>query len=540
MNRVLTFRIRLIEPLLATGLEGDPNAGTGLNYIPGALLRGAAINGYTGNKCARDADFRHLFLDGSTRFLNGYPEIATAQRALPCPLSLFLDKHRPLNSHQVEDHAADGASPSSGVAWRQVAGAAPFVNLRAGNSRSVLPSRTVHVHTQRDRRKARAVSGSGAVFRYESLAAGQSFIACVICEPSRAPYITTLLEGNRCLGGSRTAGYGHVCIEPLDDPVDVDHWSESGGLAIGNRTDLRDAALRVTLLSDAVLRDHQSGQHAANLSTLVQAIAKPLNIATRTLDDVVAFLQAGVVGGFNRRWGLPLPQTAALRMGSVIVFKNVSVKKDRLQDLLASGIGERTVEGFGRVALDWQIGSPFDLKPVDRAAAQVIPAAGLEQYAALAGIGQRIKAKRIDRYVLQQALQVRPHDRFPTDSRSRLQGLRLAVLNELFLGTGAFDGSELAKRLQDIENRRTIRDKYAKIKVISNDHKYRRVIDWMKKLLSGNESVTINAPDFANTTETPVRLSSHEQHQIRLRIVAAALERLAKLTHRASSESIQP
>jgi CRISPR-associated protein Csx10 len=534
MNQVLSFRIRLVEPLLATGLEGDPNAGTGLNYLPGSLLRGAAITRYTGNKCAHDADFRGLFLDGSTRFLNGYPEIPAAKpanRSLPCPLALFFDKHRSPNSHQVEDHAADGASPAAAVVWRRVAGSAPFVELQAGNSRSVLPPRTVHVHTQRDRRKARAVTGSGAVFRYESLAAGQSFIACVICETSRAQAITELLTGSRCLGGSRTAGYGHVCIEPVGDPVDLDRWSEAGGLAIKDHPDLHNAALRITLLSDAILRDPQSGQHAANLQAFLQAIAQSLGIASG-LRCRVAFLQTDVVGGFNRRWGLPLPQTVALRMGSVVALTDVSVTKDRLQALLASGIGERTVEGFGRVALDWQIGSSFELTPAGRAAPRVVSAAASPQHDALAGIAQRINTNRIDRYVLQQALAVRPHPNFPTDSRSRLQRLRLAVLDELFRNTETFDGSNLAETLEEIEKRGTIRERYRKMKVRSDGHRYQPVIEWMKTLLTSRDHVSVTAPDFAKTTEAPLRLSSGEQHQIRLRIVAAALERLAKLTHR--------
>ncbi len=98
----------------------------------------------------------------------------------------------------------------------------------------------------------RAVVGDGIGRRSQC-----PFIACVICQASRTQTLTNLLTGNCCLGGSRTAGYGHVCIEP------------------------------------------RSGQHA------------------------------DMVGGFNRRWGLPLPQTVALRMGSVLVLRNVSVPKDR-------------------------------------------------------------------------------------------------------------------------------------------------------------------------------------------------------------------
>jgi CRISPR-associated protein Csx10 len=61
-----------------------------------------------------------------------------------------------------------------------------------------------------------------------------------------------------------------------------------------------------------------------------------------------------VIGGFNRKWGLPLPQTPVARAGSVYTFQaEGDIPAAKLTALLAEGIGERRVEGFGRLACNW-------------------------------------------------------------------------------------------------------------------------------------------------------------------------------------------
>ena len=43
-----TYTLTLQEPVLANSLGGDPNSANSLFYIPGGLVRGAAINAYNG------------------------------------------------------------------------------------------------------------------------------------------------------------------------------------------------------------------------------------------------------------------------------------------------------------------------------------------------------------------------------------------------------------------------------------------------------------------------------------------------------------
>lgn len=103
----------------------------------------------------------------------------------------------------------------------------------------------------------------------------------------------------------------------------------------------------ITLLSDAILRSEDGSLHT-DLSRALQAMAWAVT-PVRTFAKIVA------VGGFNRKWGLPLPQTWAVRAGSVFVMQATSkIAKQQVDDILTNGLGERRVDGFGRLAIDWQ------------------------------------------------------------------------------------------------------------------------------------------------------------------------------------------
>jgi hypothetical protein len=60
------------------------------------------------------------------------------------------------------------------------------------------------------------------------------------------------------------------------------------------------------------------------------------------------------VRGFRGIWGLPRPARTALAKGSTFVI-DADTDAGKLADALSRGIGARTNEGFGRVAVDWTV-----------------------------------------------------------------------------------------------------------------------------------------------------------------------------------------
>lgn len=309
MNGFL-YTLTLQEPVLANSLGGEPNSANSLYYIPGGLIRGAAVNAYSGTKDADNNDeFRRLFLTGRTKFLNAYPMANGGKPSFPTPLKFKKPKYFD---------------------------ASDFSSLEGGSILAVEEEWQINVHTQRDAKLGHATTDAGAVYRYVALTAGMILQGAVITEtPKDAETIKALLKDKRVLlGKARTAGYGHATldIQPLGD------WHKFPGV-----TD--EGSFTLTLLSPTIVRD-EYGQPTLDIS---HALKTRLGVSELEIQE--AYQRSEVVGGFNRTWGLPLPQVMALMAGSYFkVSANVDAKA--LQTLHESGLGERRAEGFGWVTVN--------------------------------------------------------------------------------------------------------------------------------------------------------------------------------------------
>src|SRR5262249_47189050 len=140
-------------------------------------------------------------------------------------------------------------------------------------------------------------------------------------------------EGTAALGGARSGGYGRVLFHNAAEVPDV--WAEApSGPA-------PDGVLTVTLVSDALVRNRY-GHFAATPDGVREAVEARLGVEGLQLR--ASFLRGEVAGGFNRKWGLPLPQAPVVTVGSVFIFSRPAVGEDRLHHLVTQGIGERRAE----------------------------------------------------------------------------------------------------------------------------------------------------------------------------------------------------
>ena len=363
----LQYEITLRQPVYARALGGDPNSGVSLDYIPGSLVRGVLLfkyaekNGVDLKKFdAADSAIRKLFFNGETRFLNAYP-LYEKQRALPVPQSWQQTKDDKVN---VYDFAI--AEPADEKVARDCRGLRPFFWCEEKKTYFVKPDRVLAVHNRRNREYGRAMEltnmenqddDKGEVFRYEALAPGQVFSGLILCDATAAIELHSLLNGGIFLGGSRVAGYG---LADVTSSVPENYSREAGGSLPSPLPE----ALTFTLLSDTLVRD-ENGQFSADAEALELAICRRLGIVAKVVADKT-FLRSNIVGGFNRKWGLPLPQNVAVSMGSVITLKGGGWNPAALLNLEALGIGERRAEGFGRIAVNWRTKDTFQVqtKPV--------------------------------------------------------------------------------------------------------------------------------------------------------------------------------
>jgi CRISPR-associated protein Csx10 len=358
--KAVTFQIELLEPLLAASLDGDPNSGVSYSFIPGSAVRGAVIGRYiverkpgvvegaNGLELELTPEVRRLFFDGTTRYLNAYLTSSKGKRALPVPLSWQrkkgAEKSDPIYDQAHPDFEDDLLEDDEVEQPKSVDGG--FYQLHGEEEVELCTiEQQLHIHTQRDRQAGRATPDGGEVFNYQGLAAGQLFRGAILCDhDADADTLRELLAGEASMGRSKQAGYGRVLVT-VDDKT---QWPE-----VDTRPKEIKAGdtLTLTLHSDLIIRDGW-GQYTDILAPAV--VSKALGLAEDALEAGKTFKGSTLVGGFNRKWGLPLPQTIAIKAGSVFQFQaKTNIPADKLQRLAERGLGERRAEGFGQVVVNW-------------------------------------------------------------------------------------------------------------------------------------------------------------------------------------------
>jgi CRISPR-associated protein Csx10 len=362
--RYLPFTLILRSPAVLTALGGDPNSARTLPYIRGSALRGALARalGDPGSDGERWSQFRTLVLDGTVRFLNAYPR-AAGRRALPAPVSWRMDKTAPpdpTGELTVVDLAAFTGEPTDErFDWptEQLSEVAdPFATLGAAQPLRVRPTLGSRVHHQRDRKRGRAWKEEqdgrevphGALFAFEFIEPGQEFEGLVQLRGGDEGTCKTLAEtvkkafGNQILfGRSRRGGYGgHATIQwgELRD-------REVTGQGVIDRDLDRGAEFAALLAAPYVGRDPVTGQ--LDPSRLVSELEEALGGGAEIVARRWTFER---VGGFNRKWRLETPQALGCAAGSMLVFRaRDRIPVAQLREVEDAGLGERRVEGFGRV-----------------------------------------------------------------------------------------------------------------------------------------------------------------------------------------------
>lgn len=484
----VTYTVELLEPLLATSLDGDPNTKASHEFIPGSMIRGALIYLYLQAKrhqsFAPDTEpqdflLKHgnetehrLFLSDQTRYLNAYPLLyppddATMSsseeqpyRLLPVPKALQIRKKARLE--------LNGTKAAMVTAIEYEREAVQLTGVGKSFCLSTLeclylhsPDRQLAIHTARERKQGRATEADGAVFQYDALSPGQTFGGHILVSTGDdADLLMNLLNqsGELWLGGSRSAGYGHVQVTAYRD----DQWQnevapfpqtlsadeveaqkrrrQSGdedeeyqNLATMPQQDLQAGEyFAVTCLSHCLVRD-EIGQPTMDiryaLATVLQVPVSKLH-----LDLLHTQRTMTLVGGFNRMWGLPLPQLPAIVAGSVFTLTaDHAISAKTIQTMVEEGIGELRMDGLGRIAVNWLPKVSYDVKPLT-----VIKDPGDEPAIQTANqpfarqIGERILRRELDANLVDAVAKLPLHkDSLNSISKSQLSRLRTLLREQL-------------------------------------------------------------------------------------------------------------
>jgi len=482
---VIRYTIELQSPVLATDVMGEPNSAVTLPYVSGSLLRGALIARYLQDGRtefdAGDDEPRQFFFGDQTRFLNAYPSNPNVgskekRRALPKPSAWrirkddFADSKDGRKTYDFSRKAFDihDESTSGAFFWREE------------NAALFSPLLRLNVHTQRDALKGRSTEDSGSVYRYESLAAGMQLQALILTTSDKSEKIVEWLKGATLwIGRARRAGYGKAVITEVGQP---DYWRESG-------TDDSPAALKadeelhIAFVSDALLRD-ENGQATLDPRRVLE-IALDLDDEALKLVEGRSWAESKIVGGFNRKWGLPLPQAVALSAGSVFVYKtSAPIGWEKLGELEREGVGERRNEGFGRVLIDWMkdkkkdeafLSYEINLSPKS----ELRPLSKKEENQA------KIIAERILRRHLDEELRRRINSTRLENSPHKTQLSRLRMILRKIQTSGELGDAQikwLTEYFDSLTERRSTRSQFNIARVQVGDRK-QQLLSWLKDQL---------------------------------------------------------
>jgi len=537
--RAIPYRITLLEPLLATRIAGDPNSAVSYPYVPGSMVRGAAVAAYLRDQglSSLDAgaeDVRRLFFDGRTRFLNAYPVDDKGDRTLPTPRSLFDVKNEngPVYdfAHEVLHEVHDEKVQFTAAARETQ----PFCRIDGAQIHFISLKRRVNVHTKRDRVKGRATEKNGAVFQYDAIDKGQVLFGwALVDDDADAERLIPLLQTIQRFGGSSNSGYGRVSTEvDASQAVGQKPWREAPG---ANRAIEAGDTFVLTLLSDTLVRDVNTGQ---NTWDILPCLTNALGVAIERVQVMEEEEQRGVwrleaVGGFNRTWGLPLPQAQAIAGGSVFVFQTTApISSQMIADLEWRGIGERRAEGFGRLVFNWQQEAKLSVVNTDKGSPTTSSAITLPAGAATimaTQMAERMLRRELAIKLRKTIYETRIQGR-PAISNAQLSRMRVIVRDALPDG----DTERLHSYVKDnIEPRWSVRDQFDRTRFETRLGK-ERLSRWLEDLLQDPETVwrKIGAQNLSQRIGANVEATTEGNQELAreytLRLIDGILARLAK------------
>lgn len=339
----LNYEIRLNAPALFAGEAGMYE--DCCEQIPGSALMGAFAGMYIkdwnlGSHAHQDETFRRIFLRDGVQF--GYGFLKKEEKIFyPCPASVVQEKNRksddkktvmnriPIESETVRRKDI-GNQVCIDIANRTLYLADVEKEVRMHHARPV--DRGIG-HALNDRFEPGAAD-MGQFFQYTALSKGQRFCGTLKGQPEDLSILLECVkkQGFRLsLGRSRTAEYGEAEIR-----------------CFANRNSQNEKPSKrwlLWLLTPMVLVSDW-GRIELDLEYLKRQM-KGLLRCEIEIKEKESILKSTRVAGYNSKWGLPMPQYAALSAGTVL-----SVEAGR--ELYAAELegvrwGEMVGRGYGQI-----------------------------------------------------------------------------------------------------------------------------------------------------------------------------------------------
>lgn len=345
--------IKLKSPVLMTDVPGDQNMVESKLYLTGSSLMGIFADKYIKkHNGIADDFFYNSFLRGGLTFTDAFKLIDDKKKGLVpayiLPLSVQKKKHDESGDcieYFLADDESEEKKDKDGMKnkFQSVGG---FGSINDGFIKTVEVKSGISFHGAINNGKS-----DNDIFNYEWIAPFQTFISYALgSEDYLKTFLRFLKESadtaydydgeiflNAYIGRSRTAEYGKIDMI-ISDIEDISFKSN-------NDEELDDLCI-MTLLSDAIIYN-EYGFSTADVNDLVKCLGTSVKIKKSAI-------RKKTVENFIGKWSARKPMENVITAGSSFLIERSSLPEN-YKDFEIYGIGERTNEGFGRVAFNLNV-----------------------------------------------------------------------------------------------------------------------------------------------------------------------------------------
>ena len=347
----ITIFFENLGPLIISG--DDKN--TTLKYISGKSVLGALAGSYLsidGNS-ADDEEFVRLFLSGDTIYSDF--NISDGKHIF-YPAPSFINKMKKskkyvnnLKYSENQDYSSDDYNPANGNQPKKLKG--KYIYLEKLNKSGALnildcePKQRVIYHHRR--------GDDALLYSQTALKEGQIFAGNIICGRRDYELLLGLLKNtNFSFGKSKTAQYGKCRIISLNTDI------------INDFNVKKDELIYVSLDSRGIFQDKYG--YTQEPKKVYKIIGEQLGLLNEKADEDIQIgetdypfcsIQPAMIYGYLGVWNLRKAPIAGIESGSTFVYKaekDVCIKNYY--------VGERNLEGFGKVSIYKGDELPYELK----------------------------------------------------------------------------------------------------------------------------------------------------------------------------------
>jgi len=345
----IPVKVRNISPIIIPVTLGEANVVQTREHIPGSVLLGMFAAEYIRRIKAEDKHkkyfheddrFFNWFLGGSLTYIPAYPCDQEGNGPyFPAPLYLHCAKKEENDLYNIMIEPRDDTRPLGG-----------YTMIEDGSIIKMAPKKKLRFHHRRDSRIS-ARSEEGGIFNYESLEPEQLFQGYIVGKKDNleeflefyntgADKDTDSFTGR--VGRSKNTQYGQVQVELQDirpfEPLELEIEDLS----------TKDSKLKnfyLTLCSPLIIYN-ECGFSETTLDNLVSYLERDL-ATTIKINNALSKTEA--IESYVSVWKAKRPLEQAFCAGSCFEIEvPQGVDLNKLEELLQSGLGERSHEGFGR------------------------------------------------------------------------------------------------------------------------------------------------------------------------------------------------